>query len=273
MALTDKLTAIADAIREKTGSTEAMTLDEMAEGITGLDTSGGSSTKYNATIDNLLGDTDDDGVLQAPSDSFSLIFTGVKDIGKNALFHAFYGCTSLTSLDLSGLTDVSGSYGMNYAFCGCTSLTSAAFPNLTDVSGSYGMSYAFYSCTGLTSLDLSALETISDSGMSYAFYGTGVTSLDLPSLTSLGQQALYCNTTLTKIWIPSTCTTISASRYSYSPFYQCSSSLEIFTDAEAALDGWGAYWNYYGSGGALTVHYGATHEEFEQGYMNEDTEE
>lgn len=40
MALTDKLTAIADAIREKTGSTDVMTLDEMAEGITGLDTSG-----------------------------------------------------------------------------------------------------------------------------------------------------------------------------------------------------------------------------------------
>ena len=33
MALTDKLTAIADAIRSKTGTTEAMTLDEMATAI------------------------------------------------------------------------------------------------------------------------------------------------------------------------------------------------------------------------------------------------
>lgn len=39
MALTDKLTAIADALRAKTGSTEKLTLDEVASGINGLDTS------------------------------------------------------------------------------------------------------------------------------------------------------------------------------------------------------------------------------------------
>ena len=36
MALIDKLTAIADAIREKTGSTEEMTLTEMAEAVAGI---------------------------------------------------------------------------------------------------------------------------------------------------------------------------------------------------------------------------------------------
>lgn len=41
MALTNKLTAIADAIREKTGTTEPMTLDEMPQAI--LSISGGSS--------------------------------------------------------------------------------------------------------------------------------------------------------------------------------------------------------------------------------------
>lgn len=40
MALTDKLTAIADALRAKTGSTGKLTLDEIASGISGLDTSG-----------------------------------------------------------------------------------------------------------------------------------------------------------------------------------------------------------------------------------------
>ena len=38
MALTDKLTAIADAIRSKTGSTEPMTLDEMAVAIANITT-------------------------------------------------------------------------------------------------------------------------------------------------------------------------------------------------------------------------------------------
>lgn len=41
MALTDKLVAIGDAIRSKTGSTEAMTLDAMATAITNLSSGGG----------------------------------------------------------------------------------------------------------------------------------------------------------------------------------------------------------------------------------------
>lgn len=36
MALTDKLTAIADAIRSKTGKTDGMTLDQMATEISGI---------------------------------------------------------------------------------------------------------------------------------------------------------------------------------------------------------------------------------------------
>ena len=38
MALTDKLTAIADAIRSKTGTTEPMTLDEMITAIANITT-------------------------------------------------------------------------------------------------------------------------------------------------------------------------------------------------------------------------------------------
>lgn len=43
MALTDKLTNIADAIRGKTGKTEELTLDQMATEIAGIETGGGSS--------------------------------------------------------------------------------------------------------------------------------------------------------------------------------------------------------------------------------------
>ena len=38
MALTDKLKAIADAIRSKTGSTDSMTLDKMATEISNIST-------------------------------------------------------------------------------------------------------------------------------------------------------------------------------------------------------------------------------------------
>lgn len=43
MALTDKLTEIGNAIRSKTGTTNTLTLDEMAEAIRGISGEGGSS--------------------------------------------------------------------------------------------------------------------------------------------------------------------------------------------------------------------------------------
>lgn len=42
MSVHEKMTAIADAIRGKTGETEAMTLDQMAAAIAGIETGGGS---------------------------------------------------------------------------------------------------------------------------------------------------------------------------------------------------------------------------------------
>ena len=44
MALTDKLTAIADAIREKTGKADALTLDQMPTEIAGIETGGGGGS-------------------------------------------------------------------------------------------------------------------------------------------------------------------------------------------------------------------------------------
>ena len=46
MALTDKLSAIADAIRGKTGKTEEMTLDQMATEIAGITGGGGDGLPY-----------------------------------------------------------------------------------------------------------------------------------------------------------------------------------------------------------------------------------
>lgn len=46
MALTDKLSAIGSAIREKTGGTELLTLDAMATAIQGIQTGGGGELKY-----------------------------------------------------------------------------------------------------------------------------------------------------------------------------------------------------------------------------------
>lgn len=54
MALIDKLTAIADAIRGKTGKTEEMTLEQMVMEIAGIETGGGGSFGENTTVPNFL---------------------------------------------------------------------------------------------------------------------------------------------------------------------------------------------------------------------------
>lgn len=50
MALTDKLTAIADAIRGKTGKTGSLTLAQMATEISGIQTGGGGSMFVSSAV-------------------------------------------------------------------------------------------------------------------------------------------------------------------------------------------------------------------------------
>ena len=150
MALTDKLTAIADAIREKTGSSDTMTLDEMATAVGNITGEGETTTVTTDSVDALVART----------------------------------------------------------------LTEYSSDTLTSVG-----KYAFRGCTGLT-----------------------------------------------KVWIPSTCTAIDAETLARAPFYSSSSTCEIYTDVEdedSIPEGWGTYWNYYSSSSTLTVHYGATHDEYE----------
>ena len=55
MALTNKLEAIGNAIREKTGTTEKMTLDQMPVAISGITTGGGEGESLPEEAFNLTG--------------------------------------------------------------------------------------------------------------------------------------------------------------------------------------------------------------------------
>ena len=88
----------------------------------------------------------------------------------------FYGCSGLTSLDLSPLDtqNVTYMYAMFYDCSGLTSLdlTPLDTKNVTD------MHSMFYGCSGLTSLDLTPLDTSKVTDMTYMFAGcSGLTSL------------------------------------------------------------------------------------------------
>lgn len=93
----------------------------------------------------------------------------------------FFGCSSLTSLDVSALdtSKVVECYGMFY---GCSSLTSLDVSRF-DTSAMEDISYLFYGCTSLESIDLWSSSTTLVTDMNNMFYGcTSLESLDLSSL-------------------------------------------------------------------------------------------
>ncbi len=103
-----------------------------------------------------------------------------KDVIASTARDMFYGCSSLASLDLSGL-DTSDVTDMSGMFRGCSSLT------YLDVSGfntskAANMSDMFSGCSSLASLDLLSFDTSKAENMGYMFYGcSGLRTIALGS--------------------------------------------------------------------------------------------
>jgi hypothetical protein len=166
---------------------------------------------------------------------------------------AFSSCTTLAFTSLpSGVTNINDT-----AFNNCINLALTALPSGVTSIGTY----AFNSCTHLA---LTSLPTGLTSIAANAFVGcTALALTALPSgLTSINNSAFKGCTTLTKIWIPAACTTIAASSNSASPFLNCSAALKIYCETASKPAGWGAFWNYYGTGLLLTVNWSVTLAQF-----------
>lgn len=187
MALTDKLSAIGNAIRAKTGGTDMLTLEQMPTAIEGIQTGGVLTTKtittngtYNASNDN--------------ADGYSEITVNVptsggfwdKDTAKDIISRDVYSITLPNNITKIG----------NYAFADCVALRLSSLPNsITEIGR-----YAFYDCffitlsslpSGLTKIYASAFEECSRINIS-----------SLPSeLTFIGDRAFF-NTPLKAIEIP-----------------------------------------------------------------------
>jgi hypothetical protein len=149
MALTDRLVAIADAIRAKTGRPDKLTLDDMPLEIEMIQSGGGDDGSLKAVIERTATNP------TLPSDLTSIgtyafygctglaltsLPSGVTSIGT----YAFYYCTGLALTSLpSGVTSIG-----NYAFSGCGRLALTSLPSgVTSIGNN-----AFQSCTGLKSL-------------------------------------------------------------------------------------------------------------------------
>ena len=89
MALTDKLTAIGDAIREKTGSTDLMTLEEMPNAIATIST--GTLPEY---LTSITGDCKN--LFSSP-----VWNTFLKDYGKDITTHDLVSCSAMFENNMS----------------------------------------------------------------------------------------------------------------------------------------------------------------------------
>lgn len=141
MSVNEKMTAIADAIRGKTGGTSPLTLDQMATAIAEIQTGGGDTTSLfteinNGTIENFI----------ATEDMYRL------------RPYMFYGNASLKSIDLTKLnapwvsedySDVKDYEGLIGAYCfnNCTTLENIILPEEAKNAWIHGR--AFMGCTAL----------------------------------------------------------------------------------------------------------------------------
>lgn len=162
-------------------------------GVTG--TYGGGGSKYGATINSLLGDTNASGVLQAPSEQTDLVFTGVTDISSYALYYRFTQSAILKTVSFPDLVQVSSTNACYNAFSYGTALNNISLPNLTTITGQNGCGYMFYNNPLITSVSLPKLTTIAGSSGAYYMLGycQNMTSVSLPELTTINGSSAAVN--------------------------------------------------------------------------------
>lgn len=151
------LTAVADAIRTKTGGTDPMTLDEMAVAVEGIQTGGGSGG--------------DDSQLDAVLDG------SITEIGSDTLtflrFSAFNNCKSLISADFPKVTSSDG-----LVFSSCVSLKFVNLPALEVVNGTNFLN-------GCKELEIVEFPRLTTAGTDFLYGCEKLKRVDLGNLSGL----------------------------------------------------------------------------------------
>ena len=186
-AIATKQQQVADsyaAVSNKGGTLPAtQNLTNLATAISSIPSGGGGGSKFGATINTFLGDVDANGVLQLPTEQSDLVFTGVKNIATNGLYYKF-AYSKVKSVLFSDLEEAINSDCLLYAFYN-SEIKTASFPKLTTIDYAGRM----FGDSSLESVSMPYLTTViggsTNRGLYYAFYGTDITELDLPNLTTI----------------------------------------------------------------------------------------
>ena len=159
--------------------------------------SGGSSSKYGATIDNFLGNVDESGTYIAPSTPANIVFSGATNIGENALSKAFNYETPVESVTFPDVEYLTNNYSLQECFYNSSYLKSLSFPKLKEITGKSVMSSACYYAQNLETISFPLLEKIY-TGMyggynfSNAFnYCSKLTSIAFPNLATITDEGVF----------------------------------------------------------------------------------
>lgn len=178
MALTDKLVAIADAIREKTGKTDKMTLNQMAVEIDEI--ASGNTEVEDALLTRTLTSYENNRITELGRyglQGMLLLETVSLPNLVKAPIDAFADCKALKHVSLPKYTGLQGGSRM---FDRCSALTDDSFdiPNLIHTNA-----LDFRECTGLTKIPYeSQLNYVGD----MCFENCLIPSANLPNVTGIG---------------------------------------------------------------------------------------
>lgn len=208
--------------------------------------------KFGASVDAVIGDVDENGVLQPPTWTGALNFAGVKEIGERSLYQTFTDYFGVTSVDLSSVISVAGS-GLYETFRNDSGgyIKEVSLRSLITV-GEYGMYYAFWGNKELSILDLSFLTTIDERGLWGTFGLTGVEEIAFNSLTTVGSLGLayvfYRCEKLKKVLFPSLIN-ISTNGLNQSSFGLCPNLTEIHfrVDMQSTIEAMSSYVDKWGA--------------------------
>lgn len=188
MALTDKLTAIANAIREKTGKTEKLSLDEMPTAIESIQS--GDSSGTDTLVDYILGkptkvvsdevtslgirlqgkqikEINLPNLTTITSDPYLIYHTGVTSLDfpklVNMASNSMYNNETLVTLNLSAFVGSDGyTKGLGCAYC--NQLKNVNIPKVQ-----YLDKEGFSSCTKLERLDFPSVIQINNTSYQHPF--------------------------------------------------------------------------------------------------------
>lgn len=208
MSINEKFTALADEIRELSGTDTPKGLDDM---IADVDSANTEVDEQSGLIEQIAVALE--GKAAGGEDRLAELLEGTITEYSNPTVtqttaYAFINCISLTSVRLPACIGIQDS-----AFQNCFSLASISFPACTTIGN-----YAFSRCSMLTSINFPACTSM---GASAFYCCTSLISASFPVCSSINAYAFYSCSRLTSINFPA-CTVID--RYA---FNTCGSLISV----------------------------------------------